>query len=162
MIPETRLNYLLAVADRNSGFGDPDARQLARGMAELAGELRRMYGRTEAVEALVRDQSPFGEDLPASDVLAALRGPEEAPATTEELVLWAKYFSNDENAGKGWSMPQEGFRNKYKMLALRCNFCAYLSGGLVHANWHEAQPEWRTERMLEERAKIFAEKGITV
>jgi hypothetical protein len=151
VIPESRLNYLLAVADRNTGFGDPDVRQLSRGLREVAEELRRMYERAQAVEGVLADAIETGKPLGILKVHEALRGPAEAPATTEELVLWAKYFSNDENAVKGWSMPQAGFRDKYKMLALRCNYCAYLSGGLVHMNWHEGLPAWRTERLLEER-----------
>lgn len=160
MIPESRLDYLTAVADRNTKFLDPDVRQLARGMSEVVEELRNMYERAQAVEGVLSDAIATGGPVGILKVHEALRGPAEAPATQEELVLWAKYFSNDENAVKGWSMPQKGFRDKYRMLALRCNYCAYLNGGLVHMNWHEGLPAWRTERLLEERAKIFAEKGI--
>jgi hypothetical protein len=53
----------------------------------LAAEIRRLRGRLEVVEALVRDQSPFGEDLDAGQVREALRGPAEAPATPEEVRL---------------------------------------------------------------------------
>lgn len=149
MIEDGRISYLLTCA-QNALAGDTDTlRQLGRGVPELVKEIRLLQERGRAVEELVRDAAESGDDVPAYKVLDAVRGPDEPP-TGEESRIWKKYFDNEYNERVGAHVPVERFREK-KNLFLRCNRCAYMVGGWVHAEWHEVQPEYVTERMLIDR-----------
>jgi hypothetical protein len=119
----------------------------------LSAEVRRLRARLGAVEAVLADAKKWGVPVDPEDIQDALKG---GPATAEEDRLWRLYFENDYNAKWGWDAPKEGFR-RTKSLALRCNRCAYLVGGIVHVDWHEDQPEWKTEKMLVERKEKLGE-----
>lgn len=149
MILDQRIAYLLSRAE-DALAGDTDVlRQVGRGVHELVKELRLMQERSRAVEALVADAAESGDDVQAYKVLDALRGPAE-PATDEQARLWKKYFNNEHNERVGSHVPVDRFLEK-KNLFLRCNRCVGMVGGWVHVEWHEAQPEWLSDKMMRER-----------
>jgi len=115
----------------------------------LAAEVRRLRGRLGAVEELVRDAAESGDDVSAYKVLDTLRGPADPP-TAEQSRLWKMYFDNEYNERVGAHVPVNRFLEKSNLF-LRCNGCAYMAGGWVHVGWHQSQPQWKTEKMLEER-----------
>jgi hypothetical protein len=99
LISETRIAYLLTVADRNREYYDPDVRQLARGVQQLAESERTLRGRLEAVESVLEHAFRVESDRGYLMLSEALRGPAQVEASEVEVALWAMYFDNELNRG---------------------------------------------------------------
>jgi hypothetical protein len=157
LISEGRIRYLLEQAEEGA-HRTGVTRQLARGVQQLAEEVRTLRGRLEAADSVLEHAFRVEADRGYLMLSEALRGHAPVEASEEETALWAKYFDNEQNRGYGLHVPPVDFRDSDRMLVLRCNRCIYLVGGWVHAEWHEKQIPEVSEQMMEQRKEKFGER----